>query len=67
MQPLWYGCTAELLRSPDKDITVPIVTHDMELIDRCCTHILHIENGKLQSEGDMIFQIHHVKHYKKRQ
>ncbi|MCR5541232.1 MAG: ABC transporter ATP-binding protein [Ruminococcus sp.] len=40
-------CTAELLRSLDKDITVLIVTHDMELIDRCCTHILHIEEGKI--------------------
>lgn len=40
-------CTAELLRTLDKDITVLIVTHDMELIDRCCTHILHIENGKI--------------------
>ena len=36
--------TAELLKSLENDITVLIVTHDMELIDRCCTHILHIEN-----------------------
>ncbi|MCR4638069.1 ABC transporter ATP-binding protein [Ruminococcus sp.] len=43
-------CTAELLRSLDKEITVLIVTHDMELIDRCCTHILHIENGGIESE-----------------
>ncbi|MCR4862266.1 MAG: ABC transporter ATP-binding protein [Ruminococcus sp.] len=42
-------CTAELLRSLDKDITVLIVTHDMELIDRCCTHILHIENGGIEN------------------
>jgi len=42
-------CTAELLRSLDKDITVLIVTHDMELIDSCCTHILHIENGRIES------------------
>ena len=40
-------CTAELLSSLDKDITVLIVTHDMELIDRCCTHIVHIEGGKI--------------------
>ncbi len=40
-------CTAELLRSLDTDITVLIVTHDMELIERCCTHVLHIENGKI--------------------
>lgn len=45
-------CTAELLRSLDKDITVLIVTHDMELIDRCCTHILHIENGGIESGYD---------------
>jgi len=43
-------CTAELLRSLDKEITVLIVTHDMELIDHCCTHILHIENGRLERE-----------------
>ncbi|MDO4864104.1 MAG: ABC transporter ATP-binding protein [Ruminococcus sp.] len=36
-------CTAKLLRSLEQDITVLIVTHDMELIDCCCTHILHIE------------------------
>ncbi|MBQ9907418.1 MAG: ABC transporter ATP-binding protein [Oscillospiraceae bacterium] len=42
-------CTAELLRSLDPDITVLIVTHDMELIDRCCTHILHIESGQPES------------------
>ena len=42
-------CTAELLRSLHKGITVLIVTHDMELIGRCCTHILHIENGGIES------------------
>ena len=40
-------CTAQLLQSLGRDRTVLIVTHDMELIDRCCTHILHIENGKI--------------------
>lgn len=40
-------CTAELLSSLGSNITVLIVTHDMELIDRCCTHILHIEAGKI--------------------
>ncbi|MBQ4464962.1 MAG: ABC transporter ATP-binding protein [Oscillospiraceae bacterium] len=40
-------CTAALLHSLDKAITVLIVTHDMELIDRCCTHILHLENGSV--------------------
>lgn len=42
--------TAELIGSLDKDITVLIVTHDMELIERCCTHILHIENGRISEE-----------------
>ena len=39
--------TAELLRSISADRTVLIVTHDPELIERCCTHILHIENGQI--------------------
>lgn len=37
--------TAQLLASLGSDCTVLIVTHDMELIERCCTHIIHIENG----------------------
>lgn len=39
--------TAELLSCISDECTVLIVTHDPELIDRCCTHILHIENGKI--------------------
>lgn len=39
--------TAELLQSLGHACTVLIVTHDMELIDRCCTHVLHIENGSI--------------------
>ena len=42
--------TAELLRSLGS--TVLIVTHDMELIGRCCTHILHIENGQAVVLGE---------------
>ena len=42
--------TADLIRTLDKNITVLIVTHDMELIERCCTHILHIENGRIREE-----------------
>ncbi|MBR1752529.1 MAG: energy-coupling factor ABC transporter ATP-binding protein [Ruminococcus sp.] len=42
--------TADLIGSLDKDITVLIVTHDMELIERCCTHILHIENGRISEK-----------------
>lgn len=39
--------TAELLRCISGECTALVVTHDPELIDRCCTHILHIENGKI--------------------
>ncbi len=39
--------TAELLSSISDECTVLVVTHDSELIERCCTHILHIENGKI--------------------
>ena len=42
--------TADLIRTLDKNITVLIVTHDMELIERCCTHVLHIENGRIREE-----------------
>lgn len=39
--------TAELISSLRGRRTVFIVTHDPELIVRCCTHILHLENGKV--------------------
>ena len=39
--------TANLIREISKEKTVFIVTHDMELIEECCTHILHIENGHI--------------------
>ena len=38
--------TAALISSLQGRRTVFIVTHDPELIVRCCTHILHIENGE---------------------
>lgn len=38
--------TAALLRSLCGKKTVFIITHDPELIVRCCTHILHLENGR---------------------
>ena len=38
---------AALLQMPGREVTVLIVTHDMELIDRCCTHVLHMENGSI--------------------
>ena len=37
--------TAVLIRSLLGKRTVLIVTHDPELIFRCCTHVLHMENG----------------------
>lgn len=40
-------CSAELIRSLGTDVTVLIVTHDMEFIQRCCTHVMHIENGRI--------------------
>ena len=43
--------TAELLCLLRNDCTVLIVTHDMELIERCCTHILHIENGQFSQSS----------------
>lgn len=39
--------TAALISSLKGRKTVFIVTHDPELIVRCCTHILHLENGKV--------------------
>ena len=41
-------CTSELIHSLGEDVTVMIVTHDMELIESCCTHVLHIENGTIE-------------------
>lgn len=38
--------TAKLIKSLQGRRTVLIVTHDPELIVRCCTHILHLEGGK---------------------
>lgn len=37
--------TASLISSLKGRKTVFIVTHDLELIVRCCTHILHLEKG----------------------
>ena len=40
----------ELLRwAKDKAVANVIVTHDPELILECCTHVLHMENGRIQS------------------
>lgn len=38
--------TVALLSSLQGRRTVFIITHDPELIVRCCTHILHLENGE---------------------
>ena len=39
--------TARLLSSLQGRRTVFIITHDPELIVRCCTHMLHLEKGKV--------------------
>ncbi|MBR2284124.1 MAG: ABC transporter ATP-binding protein [Ruminococcus sp.] len=41
---------AGLLYSLRSECTVLIVTHDMELIGQCCTHVLHIENGGIHQQ-----------------
>lgn len=38
--------TAELLSSLKNKKTVFVVTHDPELVSRCCTHILKFDNGR---------------------
>lgn len=38
--------TASLLRSLLGKQTVFVVTHDPELISRCCSHVLHMDHGK---------------------
>ena len=38
--------TADLLSSLNGKATVFVVTHDPELIERCCTHVLHLEYGE---------------------
>ena len=38
--------TAKMIKSLRGKRTVFIVTHDLELIAQCCTHVLHIENGQ---------------------
>ena len=39
--------TALLFRTlQQRKLTTFIITHDPELIQRCCTHVVHIENGQ---------------------
>ena len=40
--------TAKLIASLKGKKTTIIVTHDPELIVRCCTHILHLEEGSIR-------------------
>ncbi|MEM5767304.1 MAG: ATP-binding cassette domain-containing protein, partial [Bacillota bacterium] len=42
--------TARLLRSLSGKQTVFIVTHDPELIVRCCNFVLHLENGRVKEQ-----------------
>lgn len=39
--------TAGLIRSLNGIRTVFVITHDPELIERCCSHVLHLEKGKV--------------------
>ena len=41
--------TAKMIKSLQGKRMVFIVTHDLELIAQCCTHVLHIENGQAAS------------------
>lgn len=41
--------TAKLITSLKGKKTTFIVTHDSELIVKCCTHILHLEEGSVQA------------------
>ena len=45
--------TAELIRSVRRNKPIFIVTHDMELVKHCCTHILRMERGGIQA-GDSV-------------
>ena len=40
--------TAELIGSLRGGKTIFVVTHDPELIVRCCTHVLHLEQGEVR-------------------
>jgi energy-coupling factor transport system ATP-binding protein len=42
--------TARLLASLGENQTVFIVTHDPELILRCCNYVLHLEDGRVKSQ-----------------
>lgn len=55
--------TAELFCGlQKKNCTTFIITHDPELIERCCTHVLHMEHGTLQefypltAENEALFE-----------
>ena len=42
--------TAGLLKSLAGKQTLFIITHDPELIVRCCNYVLHLENGKIEEQ-----------------
>ncbi len=46
--------TADLIRSIETEKTIFIVTHDSDLILRCCTHILQLEQGKVKGFYPMV-------------
>lgn len=42
--------TAEMIKEIARDKTVFIITHDMELVDECCTHILKLGGDSITGE-----------------
>ncbi|SHH88009.1 energy-coupling factor transport system ATP-binding protein [Sporobacter termitidis DSM 10068] len=42
--------TARLLESLDGRQTIFIITHDPELVVRCCNFVLHLENGRVKEQ-----------------
>ncbi len=43
--------TAELLANLQVQGAILVVMHDLELIARCCTHVLHLERGEVKYCG----------------
>ncbi len=42
--------TAEMIKEIARDKTVFIITHDMELVDECCTHILKLGGNTITGD-----------------
>ena len=46
--------TAELIKSLGEQHTVLIITHDPELIVRCCNYVVHMERGSVKEQGPLM-------------